>query len=112
LLRLRRRRPEVFVGPAAGFLPLATTSGAVVAFARTHDGEAQVVTLVTRRYRRLIEEGTDPDGLVHLPAGQWRSVLTSATYPGGPHALAQDRKSTRLNSSHVSISYAVFCLKK
>lgn len=89
LLRLRRRRPEVFVGPAAGFLPLATTSGAVVAFARTHDGEAQVVTLVTRRYRRLIEEGTDPDALVHLPAGQWRSVLTSATYPGGPHALAQ-----------------------
>src|SRR5437868_10727338 len=26
--------------------------------------------------------------------------------------LEQDRKSTRLNSSHVSISYAVFCLKK
>src|SRR5699024_12812075 len=27
-------------------------------------------------------------------------------------ALGEDRKSTRLNSSHVSISYAVFCLKK
>src|SRR5437660_8787699 len=27
-------------------------------------------------------------------------------------ALEQDRKSTRLNSSHVAISYAVFCLKK
>src|SRR5690242_21020180 len=26
--------------------------------------------------------------------------------------IAQDRKSTRLNSSHMSISYAVFCLKK
>src|SRR5690349_21988340 len=26
--------------------------------------------------------------------------------------LRQDRKSTRLNSSHVEISYAVFCLKK
>src|SRR5690349_21972175 len=26
--------------------------------------------------------------------------------------LAEDRKSTRLNSSHVEISYAVFCLKK
>src|SRR5437667_4102385 len=25
---------------------------------------------------------------------------------------AQDRKSTRLNSSHITISYAVFCLKK
>src|SRR6266699_5504727 len=29
----------------------------------------------------------------------------------GP-AAARDRKSTRLNSSHVRISYAVFCLKK
>src|SRR5207249_10761581 len=28
------------------------------------------------------------------------------------HGGAGDRKSTRLNSSHVSISYAVFCLKK
>src|SRR5207249_10473269 len=28
------------------------------------------------------------------------------------HAPPGDRKSTRLNSSHVSISYAVFCLKK
>src|SRR3712207_8998311 len=27
-------------------------------------------------------------------------------------ALLQDRKSTRLNSSHANISYAVFCLKK
>src|SRR5207249_6980794 len=29
-----------------------------------------------------------------------------------PLLAIQDRKSTRLNSSHVSISYAVFCLKK
>src|SRR3712207_6931190 len=28
------------------------------------------------------------------------------------HAEQQDRKSTRLNSSHANISYAVFCLKK
>src|SRR5688500_20250273 len=28
------------------------------------------------------------------------------------HRLGQDRKSTRLNSSHLVISYAVFCLKK
>src|SRR5207253_10497202 len=34
---------------------------------------------------------------------------------GGSHTLNDkktDRKSTRLNSSHVAISYAVFCLKK
>src|SRR5207249_9405943 len=30
----------------------------------------------------------------------------------GDRGEVQDRKSTRLNSSHVSISYAVFCLKK
>src|SRR5207249_8081752 len=30
----------------------------------------------------------------------------------GPMISKRDRKSTRLNSSHVSISYAVFCLKK
>src|SRR3712207_8466838 len=28
------------------------------------------------------------------------------------HAAEKDRKSTRLNSSHANISYAVFCLKK
>src|SRR6266571_7360710 len=31
---------------------------------------------------------------------------------GGTAITAGDRKSTRLNSSHMSISYAVFCLKK
>src|SRR5690606_41180590 len=31
---------------------------------------------------------------------------------GGERGRALDRKSTRLNSSHVKISYAVFCLKK
>src|SRR6266496_1715079 len=30
----------------------------------------------------------------------------------GPGSALRDRKSTRLNSSHVEISYAVFCLKK
>src|SRR5690349_24054664 len=50
------------------------------------------------------------DALQHAPG-------SDAAYNRG-NALAkaqqyrQDRKSTRLNSSHVEISYAVFCLKK
>src|SRR5438094_9704585 len=32
--------------------------------------------------------------------------------PAEPPSTASDRKSTRLNSSHRTISYAVFCLKK
>src|SRR3712207_7507821 len=31
---------------------------------------------------------------------------------GGRYPVSLDRKSTRLNSSHANISYAVFCLKK
>src|SRR5207249_10556507 len=40
-----------------------------------------------------------------------RLLLRSARRRRGG-AAGEDRKSTRLNSSHVSISYAVFCLKK
>src|SRR5947209_15503943 len=41
------------------------------------------------------------------------SLLCPAQYTASPSgASAIDRKSTRLNSSHANISYAVFCLKK
>src|SRR5690349_22911147 len=36
----------------------------------------------------------------------------AAHEPTEPSIVCRDRKSTRLNSSHVEISYAVFCLKK
>src|SRR3712207_7935696 len=39
-------------------------------------------------------------------------VDEEAGYPGDVGADGEDRKSTRLNSSHANISYAVFCLKK
>src|SRR5256885_7998444 len=42
-----------------------------------------------------------------VPANQERTVNAPALLVSG-----QDRKSTRLNSSHLVISYAVFCLKK
>src|SRR5699024_12178572 len=42
-----------------------------------------------------------------------RSVRSRPKTPMQPTIVGRrDRKSTRLNSSHVSISYAVFCLKK
>src|SRR5438045_7050794 len=52
------------------------------------------------RHRRLVQI---PDLGAPEPPLQHRPQI-------GP--LAQDRKSTRLNSSHLGISYAVFCLKK
>src|SRR5262245_62612884 len=36
----------------------------------------------------------------------------AASHPFGVFVAPEDRKSTRLNSSHLGISYAVFCLKK
>src|SRR2546430_12188659 len=49
-------------------------------------------------------------------AGHFHAALQSSDPPrrraGGPLQFNRDRKSTRLNSSHSQISYAVFCLKK
>src|SRR5690349_6839502 len=65
-----------------------------------------------------------PGGVVEIgcgPLGGFVPRLRSAGYdatgadpeaPAGPWYRQVDRKSTRLNSSHVEISYAVFCLKK
>src|SRR5690606_40233036 len=54
-------------------------------------------------------------GGVRLAVGHRRGGGRAAAGAGPPHARrgrGEDRKSTRLNSSHVKISYAVFCLKK
>src|SRR3712207_8090521 len=47
-------------------------------------------------------------------AGDHAAVLghLGLAHPHHQVAIAADRKSTRLNSSHANISYAVFCLKK
>src|SRR3712207_7921426 len=52
-------------------------------------------------------------GNVHSAEG-WRGVLEPvvARYRTTMKRRYLDRKSTRLNSSHANISYAVFCLKK
>src|SRR5690625_6504228 len=64
-----------------------------------------ICTLEDPVIRRIAERhGNSPAQMMlrwHLDQG--RQVIPTS---------AQDRKSTRLNSSHVAISYAVFCLKK
>src|SRR3712207_6864019 len=53
--------------------------------------------------RQVPVAGGVPLQVGHLPPDPHRSA---------GEVLQQDRKSTRLNSSHANISYAVFCLKK
>src|SRR3712207_7693038 len=46
------------------------------------------------------------------PAGDGCLLILTHTFDDRAGAASLDRKSTRLNSSHANISYAVFCLKK
>src|SRR5688572_30898055 len=56
------------------------------------------------RYADLAERGLEFPGIVILPLLAGGAALGALSL--------RDRKSTRLNSSHSQISYAVFCLKK
>src|SRR5437660_4793948 len=56
------------------------------------------------------EETARPDDSVYIVARLVSTAVDPNEMDGG--ADQPDRKSTRLNSSHVAISYAVFCLKK
>src|SRR5256885_6532239 len=53
-----------------------------------------------------------PGGVPGERKGPWGAPASTAAVPLRSHHRCADRKSTRLNSSHLVISYAVFCLKK
>src|SRR3989442_4871623 len=59
---------------------------------------SQVASALDYAHRRGVAHGALTPDCIIVDANEW--------------ALVGDRKSTRLNSSHVRISYAVFCLKK
>src|SRR2546426_7023147 len=70
------------------------------------------VRLGRERRRRRVGSRRAPSG--GGSPRQGAAVVSSEAYrrrAGGP-GVGTDRKSTRLNSSHLVISYAVFCLKK
>src|SRR5690349_23751310 len=79
------------------------------------DGVADGVEQVQHKVREVIKYGAD---LIKVCATG--GVLSKGDDPNASQytleemkaIVAEDRKSTRLNSSHVEISYAVFCLKK
>src|SRR3712207_8124756 len=56
------------------------------------------------------EDGRDK--FVEMESEAFRVILGDYVTTEDGTGIVQDRKSTRLNSSHANISYAVFCLKK
>src|SRR5947209_15288370 len=68
----------------------------------------------TRRSSDLLTPLDDNPHVVNPPLGWLYNTNDGPWWGAGPDSpkRAEDRKSTRLNSSHANISYAVFCLKK
>src|SRR3712207_8661412 len=72
------------------------------------------------RHQKHGWEGSDPEDVyqAHRRAGDAGGVKRQVSQrreegeEQGGEGVGEDRKSTRLNSSHANISYAVFCLKK
>src|SRR5690606_4382509 len=100
---------------AGGVLPMCQDTGTAI--------------VMGKRGRHVLTDGTDAAAIsagVHqayttlnlrysqlAPLSMWEERNTGTNLPAQIEIYAEeDRKSTRLNSSHVKISYAVFCLKK
>src|SRR5207249_6857128 len=73
-------------------------------------GFAAVFRVRERRQHRDVAVKVVDLGLTPSPSLAVRFVREARTVARLEHPHIVDRKSTRLNSSHVSISYAVFCL--
>src|SRR5699024_11253364 len=73
---------------------------------------AKIAQLVERHLAKVEVAGSNPvfRSTYRSGGGIGRHVGLKIQWPAT--SVRVDRKSTRLNSSHVSISYAVFCLKK
>src|SRR2546430_7642223 len=134
---MRRREFLSLLGGAAAIWPLTARAqqpermrriGALIAGAAETDPQsrARVAALLEGFAQRGWTEGrnlridyrwvgTDPDSIravaAELVATAPEAIFAHST-PATTGVLQADRKSTRLNSSHSQISYAVFCLKK
>src|SRR5690554_7395350 len=92
--------------PRSPLFPYTTLFRSVRRARRRYDAESRRAALFGERPRARSELGLDP--LSERAAVEYHSPRDRVRLA----ARVRDRKSTRLNSSHVRISYAVFCLKK
>jgi (1->4)-alpha-D-glucan 1-alpha-D-glucosylmutase len=86
-LRLRRERPDWFVGPGSVYRPLPTSSGNAIAFGRGDEtsgtGQVSVVAVATRLPLALARHGGWGDHTLTLPEGSWTERLTGRSLRGG-----------------------------
>src|SRR6266540_5664436 len=102
---MRSRQLPFYLAAAAGGAALAYYLDSQQGRRRRHVTRDKALSLAkhgTRRGRKLV---------YHVSADA-RGFVERARHARGSAGELEDRKSTRLNSSHITISYAVFCLKK
>src|SRR5207302_8603267 len=90
--------PQLYTLSLHDALPISTGTKATIQVLRSLLAENHVQVLTAAATG-------DPSGTAWAEAGE-------LDHQGHDLVVQLDRKSTRLNSSHVKISYAVFCLKK
>src|SRR5207245_4670080 len=108
--RQQRRRPETDVGPLLRdeLAQLPTVGGERRRPHATALSGAAPSVSSKKRSSSVARSGTR----AAIPSPASTSARERATTAASSAGKRRDRKSTRLNSSHGSISYAVFCLKK
>src|SRR3712207_8783741 len=95
------RRP-----PRSTLFPYTTLFRSEAAAGHAGEDEGDVEDLL-----QVVVGSRPPDGVLVGEIGGIGAAVAGRA-ERRPVLLAEDRKSTRLNSSHANISYAVFCLKK
>src|SRR5690349_22152822 len=99
---------EIFLPSTLGYEKVARNAAEAVAeeMGFSPDRIEDLKTAISEACMNAIEHGNQEDKTTSV------TVLLTAAPKQLEIKVAEDRKSTRLNSSHVEISYAVFCLKK
>ncbi len=87
-LRTRRVLSGAFVGPDAGFVPLAHSSGSALTYSRSLDGQARVAVVATRLGAAVERLGGWGEHTVALPDGPWVDVLSDHSVDGGVQPVA------------------------
>src|SRR5207244_11517927 len=96
--------------------PTSTLFPYTTLFRSLHQPDIFRVGLFGPDFHEASPHGNNPERALIEPLGRLKLAVVPRTFDELDHQhlepLAGDRKSTRLNSSHQIISYAVFCLKK
>src|SRR3712207_8000273 len=106
---------RVLQGVREGFIPIIRNAPGFLAYYALDSGGGTLTSISIFEHRAGAERS-------NKLAEDWVGRTLSSALPTSPQIIVgevgahelnlKDRKSTRLNSSHANISYAVFCLKK